>query len=117
VIKKIFGLVSVSILAFSCSSLIRTASVDDALNQVLMRHDDYVTSDETLTPESIDVFLGQAAAARNGVHDEMTPAAFHALIDQPVMRHQAYVQSDITITELERRVWLRSGKLLLEVGR
>ncbi len=107
------------LLLAACAGMVRTSEVQDSLSDVLTRHDDYVFSDEGLTDATKDVYLGQSAQAKKivGSEDELTPAQFHALIDGPVQRHQAYVEDDVTITELDRRVWLRSGEVLLGVGR
>jgi hypothetical protein len=107
------------LLLASCAGMVRTSEVGDVLTDVLQRHDDYVFSDDTLTSESKDIFFGQSHNARKvvGEADEMTPAEFQSAIVGPVLRHQEYVREDVTITELERRVWLRSGDVLLGVGR
>ena len=101
------------------SPLIQSLEVSESVIDVLTRHDNYVYEDISLHQIKRDSFLGQSRGFREYVAltPEIDVQMFHHMGDPIFNRHNNYVASDTILSELDRRIYLRSGELLLKVGK
>lgn len=115
-------LITLAVLMLSACSLlgpqVQVSNVADSIEQVTMRHDQYVKADESLTDVQKLQFLGESTQLWTiGVmQKEVLRDEFAALVGPVTERHDEYVKSLNYLQVVERNIYLRSSRLLRMVA-